>query len=77
MLTSLLPGFRQLRAPFACGALTLAATYLLLFPFYKQNGLSENVDPAVGSLLGALGKPALIGSAGVAAYLIGTVICQF
>ena len=72
MLTSLLPGVRQLRAPFAAGAVTLASAYLLLYPVMAKKGGA--VDPAVESLLDFVGRGGLVATVAVAAYLLGTII---
>lgn len=69
ILSSLLPGVRELRAPFASGVLWLAVAY-----FAAPGAFESLVDaPAVATALGALGSTGIAASALLAgcAYLLG------
>lgn len=74
MLTSLLPGFRHLRAPFAAGCLILASLYLW---FGSSIDRAVNGDPQYGERIERV--TSVVGQAGwnvvglVAAYVIGSL----
>jgi hypothetical protein len=76
MLSNLLPGIREVRAPFVAGFITLVALYLFLdkqiadltAPSAIDNGIER-----VHDLLGVSGRLAL---AGIVTYLVGALIMQ-
>ncbi len=71
MLTSLLPGFRELRAPLAAGGLLLLAVWLLVEPELpdQPTGILASLD-ALGGLLGPLATGTAVA---FGAYLVGSV----
>jgi hypothetical protein len=74
VLTSLLPGIRQLRAPFVAGVLTLTALFLMcggLIATLTQPGVASPALQRVLQLLGLKGQ-LVVGS--ILAYLIGTFV---
>jgi hypothetical protein len=73
MLSSLLPGFREVRAPLAAGFLWLAALWLLLEPRWARGSDAEGVVGSVNRLMGML---SLVGQGVVlsfAAYIVGSL----
>lgn len=74
MLASVLPGFRQLRAPFAAGALILAAIYVAIYDRLQPAATSDYLKPGLDSLLRLLGPQGRTVVLGVTAYLVGTVL---
>jgi hypothetical protein len=76
MLSNLLPGLREVRAPFVAGCITLVALYLLLDEHIADlAGLSatDNGIKNVSKLLLGAGGLAV---AGIFAYLVGALIMQ-
>lgn len=74
MLTSLLPGLRDLRAPLVSGSLVLFSSVLLLGGHLDDlsapTGRSERLD----ALLAWIGRPGLTAAALIGAYLIGSIV---
>lgn len=73
MLTSLLPGLRQLRAPFVAGALLGATLYVAVVDLWSPLVQYERLGPGLRSLLDALGPSGLLAVLSVFAYLTGAV----
>ena len=74
MITSLLPGLRDLRAPLVAGSLVLVAC-LLFFGGHvdsvsTQGGRSDRLD----DLVAWIGRPGLMIAALLAAYLVGSLL---
>ena len=75
MLTSILPGLRDLRTPLATGYLWLAAS-LVIFANWIPNRETESVVIARAfELGGAVGTTALLGATSFVAYLLGSALC--
>ena len=73
MLSSLLPGIREVRAPFVAGFITLVALYLLFdrqIAILTQPSAVDNGIRTVTSLLGLSGRLAV---GGIIAYLVGAL----
>lgn len=74
MLASLLPGLRDVRAPFVSGSLVLASLYLLFGQragaVTSGRGRTENLD----DLVSWLGRPGLAAATSLAAYLVGSLV---
>jgi hypothetical protein len=73
MLTSLLPGIRNLRAPLAAGYLWLLALGLLLEPHIPDRANATGLIASLYRLSGALRPAGLLAVATFAAYLIGSL----
>src|SRR4051812_32611317 len=73
MLTNLLPGFRELRAPLAAGYLWLAAAWVLWTPICEDSELTRSAC-RLDSLVSGLGFAAV---ASFAAYLLGALSIAF
>jgi len=73
MLASLLPGFREVRAPFAAGSLLMAAAYVAAYDRLHDATTPEQLGGGVQSLVDLLGPRGRIAVAAVIAYLLGTV----
>jgi hypothetical protein len=74
VLSSLLPGLRQLRAPLVSGALLLAAIALFVHSHFRgvteKRGRSESLE----SRLEWIGRPGLVAAALLGSYLVGSVL---
>lgn len=77
MLTSLLPGFREVRAPLAAGALLLATAYLLVSDQVASATASRATSPGFGRLSDSLGRSGWLIVAAVLAYLVGSALVTF
>jgi hypothetical protein len=76
MLSSLLPGLRELRAPFAAGVLWMLAAWIHWEPFIPTAADAEKMPGLASSfyrLHGVLPDVALGAAAGFIAYLIGSL----
>lgn len=73
MLSSVLPGIRSLRAPFAAGSLILAALYLAAYGPVHRATRGDRLGDGLESLLDLVGgRPGAV-ALSVAAYLVGTL----
>ena len=78
MLTSLLPGLREVRAPLAAGYLWLLAAWLLLFPRFPTPGQQWGEwFPALAKLGDVLGGVAVLAAVSFVAYLVGCLATFF
>jgi hypothetical protein len=75
MLSNILPGIREVRAPFVAGFITLVALYLILDERIAilTGPSADNSIEAVRRLLGKSGRLAV---AGIVTYLVGALIMQ-
>ncbi|MFG3343407.1 hypothetical protein [Glycomyces sp. NPDC048151] len=73
MLTSFLPGLRQLRAPLAAGTIWLVALWIAWGRRHPGYGLPADFTADVDRLAGSLGAGAVLGALVFAAYCIGIV----
>jgi hypothetical protein len=76
MLSNLLPGIREVRAPFVAGFITLVALYLFLdeqIAILTGPSATDNGIETVRNLLGLSGRLAV---AGIIAYLVGALVMQ-
>jgi hypothetical protein len=71
MLTSLLPGLRELRAPLAAGYLWLIAAWVAFAPRIPTPETASGVLKDIYRLGQAVGKPGVIAAVTFAAYIIG------
>ena len=78
MLTSLLPGLRQIRSPIASGWLLVASVYMLLASRVDEaTDLNGGVGRGLVRLNDQLGTNGWTIVAAVAAYLIGSIYVSF
>ena len=77
MLSSLLPGLRELRAPLAAGYVWLLGLWLALNPFLPPGGQATRLYREVVGLANWAGKPAVFAAATLAAYVLGTMSIAF
>ena len=73
MLTSLLPGIRDLRAPLTAGSLLLACSFVLLEGTAGRLTREDRLGPGLVALDDRLGDRGWLVVTGVAAYLVGSV----
>ena len=73
MITSLLPGVRELRAPLTAGALLLAALYIGFQSIVADIADSASAGQPVENLVNQIGDKGWVIVASVGAYLIGTI----
>ncbi|MGI9823955.1 hypothetical protein [Agromyces sp. Marseille-Q5079] len=76
MLTSLLPGLRDLRVPLATGFLWLVVLWLLFYPSIPTQQEAVGFAAEVYRTLGAFGPAALVTVAGFVAYVIGILLVR-
>lgn len=76
MLSSLLPGIREIRAPFVAGFISLLALYLLLDKQIAVLTQPSSADDGVKMVLNLLGLTGRLAVAGVVTYLVGALILQ-
>lgn len=73
MLTSILPGLRDLRVPLASGLLWLVVIWLFVYPMIPTKDEASGFGAEVYELFGALGGAALLGAVTFVAYILGIV----
>lgn len=76
MLSSLLPGLREVRAPLAAGFVWLVALWFLLDPRWTRDSAAEGVIGSTNRLMDSMN---LLGQGVVlsfAAYLVGSLSCS-
>jgi hypothetical protein len=73
MLSNLLPGLRELRAPFAAGALWVLASWMAWEPYIPSEVVATGVASSVYRLRGFLPAVASGAVAGFLAYLVGSL----
>jgi len=73
MLASLLPGIRELRAPFAAGVLLVAAVHLAAYPVLLDATNERSLSPGLNALVDLAGSKGLLAVLSVIAYLLGTL----
>jgi len=74
MLTNLLPGLRDLRAPLAAGYLWLAGFWLLVVNAVPARSAATGVLAHIYTLASALGRGTVLVAISFVAYLIGSVL---
>ena len=74
MLTSILPGLRDVRTPLACGYMWLVAAWLAFADHLPRTRPSAGMAASIWDLGGHLGKAAVLAAITFAAYLIGAVL---
>ena len=74
MIASLLPGFRELRAPFASGAVLLAALYVAGYEKIRPATGGPRLGVGLNALFNLLGGRGRLVVLGVVTYLVGTVV---
>jgi hypothetical protein len=74
MLTNLLPGLRDLRAPLASGYLWLVGLWLVLVDAVPPRNMATGVVAHVYALTTAVGHGAVLAAISFMAYLIGAVL---
>ncbi|MDV6262341.1 hypothetical protein [Rhodococcoides yunnanense] len=75
MLTTILPGLRDLRTPLAAGYLWLLALFLVVVDWLPSAGVD---DAALSQLIrwgGSVGTTTLLGVLTFVAYLVGSALC--
>jgi hypothetical protein len=75
-MLSLLPGVRQLRAPFVAGAITLVAVYLLLDKQIDTLIQPSAADRGVETVVRLLGLGGRLAVGAIVAYLVGSLVIQ-
>lgn len=73
MLTTILPGLRELRTPLATGYLWLVAIYLSVAELLPDKDADSFLIGQLYSLGGQLGTPTVLGILSFVAYLVGSV----
>jgi len=73
MLSNLLPGLRELRAPFAAGVLWVLAAWMAWEPHIPTEAMATGVASSVYRLRGLLQPVAAGAAAGFLAYLVGSL----
>lgn len=74
LLTSILPGLRDVRTPLACGYMWLVAAWLAFADHLPRTRPSAGMAASIWDLGGHLGKAAVLAAITFAAYLIGAVL---
>ncbi|MGX1135666.1 hypothetical protein RKD49_007856 [Streptomyces glaucescens] len=74
MLTSLLPGLRELRTPLAIGYLYLLSLFLLVGNQIPTKAEAQHPLDLLYGIVGWTGKPAALAVGTFAAYLVGSVL---
>ncbi len=74
MLTSILPGAREIRTPLACGYVWLVAAWLVFADHLPRTQPSVGIVASFWYLGGLVGKTAVLAAVTFAAYLIGAVL---
>lgn len=74
MLTSVLPGLRELRTPLACGYMWLVAAWLAFSNHLPQTRPSAGLAASIWKLGAHVGRPATLAAVTFAAYLIGAIL---
>jgi hypothetical protein len=73
MLTSLLPGLRQLRTPMAAGAVLVFAIILAVGVETFSGAVATGLAKDVGTLVSAMGRTAALTGLAFGAYLVGVI----
>lgn len=73
MLTSILPGLRDLRVPLASGFLWLVVIWLFVYPMIPTKDAARGFGAEVYELFEALGGAALLAAVTFVAYILGIV----
>ncbi|WP_163632324.1 hypothetical protein [Microbacterium sp. B35-04] len=76
MLTSLLPGLRDLRVPLAAGFLWLVVLWLCVYPAIPTQLEASGLIAQIYRLFGAFGSAALITVVTFVAYLVGILVVR-
>jgi hypothetical protein len=76
MLSSLLPGIREIRAPFVAGFIFLVALYLLLDKQITVLTQPSSADAGVKMVMKWLDSTGRLAVAGIVAYLVGALVLQ-
>lgn len=74
LLTSILPGLRDVRTPLACGYMWLVAAWLAFADHLPRTRPSAGIAASIWDLGGHVGKVAVLAAVTFAAYLIGAVL---
>jgi len=74
LLTSILPGLRDVRTPLACGYMWLVAAWLAFADRLPRTRPSAGMAASIWDLGGHVGKVAVLAAVTFAAYLIGAVL---
>jgi hypothetical protein len=77
MLTSLLPGLRELRAPLAAGFLWILAGWLAIASHIPSPERATGIFKDIYRLGEAVGRPGVLAALSFAAYLLGILTEQF
>ena len=75
MLTSILPGLRDLRTPLATGYMWLAAAFLVFADWITNADSGSVIVAQVSAWGGALGTTALLSVLTFVAYVVGSALC--
>jgi hypothetical protein len=73
VLASLLPGLRDLRAPFVSGVLILVSVALLAGGVVDDVTQRDSQSDRLGELVSWIGRPGVVAAASMAAYLVGSL----
>lgn len=76
MLANLLPGVRELRVPFATGAIYLLSLYILLFGILRFMQVELDVVAWIAPYIDTYGTAVLLSVLGFVAYIIGILMPQ-
>jgi hypothetical protein len=71
MLSAILPGLRQVRAPLVAGALILGSLYILLQPLYESSLADDQRKDGLAALDAQLGSGGWAVVISITAYLVG------
>lgn len=74
MLTNLLPGLRELRAPLIAGVLLLVSVVLFFSDNAHEFSSSDSRGAPLADLISWAGRPGLVATTFIAAYLVGSIV---
>jgi hypothetical protein len=74
LLTSILPGLRDVRTPLACGYMWLVAAWLAFADHLPRTRPSAGIAASFWDLGGHVGKAAILAAITFSAYLIGAIL---
>lgn len=74
LLTSILPGLRDVRTPLACGYMWLIAAWLAFANYLPHTRPNAGITASIWDLGGHVGKAATLAAVTFAAYLIGAIL---
>jgi hypothetical protein len=77
MLTNMLPGLREVRAPLIAGYILFGAIFLYVAPSYTSAGQLTHHYSELGKLATFLGRVGLVAVLSVLCFLVGSLVVSF